>query len=174
MNNIIGNFENFAELSKENCRYDDFIKYILCFGSCLNYNKVQNISDTDKFLENIELKENFEEKEEKFFIEENNIGKTINDLVSGFNQKFINDLLKFFPLDKYYNIPKNCINDKQMLEYSLKKLFTDLKEEGALNKKMKVFYLLHLFEKNNALHVPRNLIKSFSLIKDKKEEIKIK
>ena len=167
-------FENFAELSKENCRYDDFIKYILCFGSCLNYNKVQNISDTDKFLENIELKENFEEKEEKFFIEENNIGKTINDLVSGFNQKFINDLLKFFPLDKYYNIPKNCINDKQMLEYSLKKLFTDLKEEGALNKKMKVFYLLHLFEKNNALHVPRNLIKSFSLIKDKKEEIKIK
>ena len=167
-------FDNFAKLSDSNCRYDDFIKYILCFGSCLNYNKAQEISDTDEFLKNIKLKEKFEEKEEKFFVEENNIGKTINDLVSGFNQKFINDLLKFFPLDKYYNIPKNCINDKQMLEYSLKKLFTDLKEEGALNKKMKVFYLLHLFEKNNALHVPRNLIKSFSLIKDKKEEIKIK
>ena len=124
-----------------------------------------------------------------FFENENNIGKTINDLVSGFNQKFINDLLKFFPLDKYYNIPKNCINDKQMLEYSLKKLFPDLNEkqndlnekqndlnekQNDLNKKMKVFYLLHLLEKNNALHVPRNLIKSFSLIKDKKEEIKIK
>ena len=163
-------FDNFAELSKHKCRYDDFIKYILCFGSCLNYNNFKNISNTGKFLETIELKEKFEEKEEKFFIEKNNIEETINDLVSGFNQKFINDLLEIFPLDKYYKISKTFINDKQMLEHNLKKLFPDLKEKkDDLNKKMKVFYLLHLLEKQNALHVPRNFVKSFSLIKDKKD-----
>lgn len=163
-------FDNFAKLSDSNCRYDDFIKYILCFGSCLNYNNSKNISNTGKFLETIELKEKFEEKEEKFFIEKNNIEETINDLVSGFNQKFINDLLEIFPLDKYYKISKTFINDKQMLEHNLKKLFPDLKEKkDDLNKKMKVFYLLHLLEKQNALHVPRNFVKSFSLIKDKKD-----
>ena len=163
-------FDNFAKLSKDKCRYDDFIKYILCFGSCLNYNNSKNISNTGKFLETIELKEKFEEKEEKFFIEKNNIEETINDLVSGFNQKFINDLLEIFPLDKYYKISKTFINDKQMLEHNLKKLFPDLKEKkDDLNKKMKVFYLLHLLEKQNALHVPRNFVKSFSLIKDKKD-----
>ena len=161
-------FKNFAELSKEKCRYDDFIKYILCFGSCLNYNKDQDISNTDDFLKSIKLKERFKENEEKFF--ENNIEETIKNLVSGFNQKFINDLLKIFPLDKYYEITKSCINDKQMLEYSLKKSFQDLiKNEDDLNKRMKAFYLLHLLEKQNALHVPRNFVKSFSLIKDKKD-----
>ena len=167
-------FKNFAELSKEKCRYDDFIKYILCFGSCLNYNKDQDISNTDDFLKSIKLKERFKENEEKFF--ENNIEETIKNLVSGFNQKFINDLLKIFPLDKYYEITKkSCINNKQMLEYSLKNSFQDLnKKEDVLNEKMKAFLLLHLLEKNNALHVPRNLIKSFSLIKDKEEEINIK
>ena len=174
-------FKNFTILSNSNCRYDDFIKYILCFGSCLNYNKDQDISNTDDFLKSIKLKERFKENEEKFF--ENNIEETIKNLVSGFNQKFINDLLKIFPLDKYYEITKkSCINNKQMLEYSLKNSFQDLnknedglnKNEDDLNKKMKAFLLLHLLEKNNALHVPRNLIKSFSLIKDKEEEIKIK
>ena len=165
-------FKNFAELSKEKCRYDDFIKYILCFGSCLNYNKDQDISNTDDFLKSIKLKERFKENEEKFF--ENNIEETIKNLVSGFNQKFINDLLKIFPLDKYYEITKSCINDKQMLEYSLKKSFQDLiKNEDDLNKRMKAFYLLHLLEKKKALHVPRNLIKSFSLIKEKNINIKI-
>ena len=163
-------FDNFAKLSKDKCRYDDFIKYILCFGSCLNYNNSTEISKTDEFLTTIELKGKFEEKEEKFFIEKNNIEETINDLVSGFNQKFINDLLEIFPLDKYYKISKTFINDKQMLEHNLKKLFPDLKEKkDDLNKKMKVFYLLHLLEKQNALHVPRNFVKSFSLIKDKKD-----
>ena len=133
-------FDNFEKLSKDKCKYDDFIKYILCFGSCLNYNKDQGISDTGNFLKNIDLKENFE---------------------------------KTFCFDQ--TICASCINDKQMLEYSLKKSFQNLnKNEDDLNKKMKVFYLLHLLEKNNALHVPRNIIKSFSLIKDKKEEIKIK
>ena len=165
-------FKNFAELSKEKCRYDDFIKYILCFGSCLNYNKDQDISNTDDFLKSIKLKERFKENEEKFF--ENNIEETIKNLVSGFNQKFINDLLKIFPLDKYYEITKkNCINNKQMLEYSLNNSFQDLNKDN-LNIKMKAFCLLHLLEKQKALHVPRNLIKSFSLIKDKEEEINIK
>ena len=169
-NRVEEDFKNFIKLSNSNCRYDDFIKYILCFGSCLNYNNSKNISNTGKFLETIELKEKFEEKEEKFFIEKNNIEETINDLVSGFNQKFINDLLEIFPLDKYYKISKTFINDKQMLEHNLKKLFPDLKEKkDDLNKKMKVFYLLHLLEKQNALHVPRNFVKSFSLIKDKKD-----
>ena len=169
-NRVEEDFKNFAKLSNYKCRYDDFIKYILCFGSCLNYNNSKNISNTGKFLETIELKEKFEEKEEKFFIEKNNIEETINDLVSGFNQKFINDLLEIFPLDKYYKISKTFINDKQMLEHNLKKLFPDLKEKkDDLNKKMKVFYLLHLLEKQNALHVPRNFVKSFSLIKDKKD-----
>ena len=164
-------FNNFAKLS-EKCRYDDFIKYILCFGSCLNYNKDQERSNTDNFLRNIKLKERFKENEEKFF--ENNIEETIKNLVSGFNQKFINDLLKIFPLDKYYEITKkNCINNKQMLEYSLNNSFQDLNKDN-LNIKMKAFCLLHLLEKQKALHVPRNLIKSFSLIKDKEEEINIK
>ena len=169
-------FENFTKLSDSNCRYDDFIKYILCFGSCLNYNNSQERSNTDEFLRNIKLEDRFKENEEKFFVEENIIEKTINNLVSGFNQKFINDLLKIFSLDKYYEImKKNCINDKPMLEYTLKKSFQDLnKNKDELNIKMKVFCLLYLLEKNNALHVPRNLIKSFSLIKDKKEEINIK
>lgn len=62
-----------------------------------------------------------------------------------------------------------------MLEHSLEDLFPDLKGgKDVLNEKMKVFYLLHLLEKQKALHVPRNLIKSFSLIKDKEEGIKIK
>ena len=166
-------FKNFATLSKSNCRYDDFMKYILCFGSCLNYNNSQNISNAEDFLKTIELKKEFGKNEEKFF--KSNIEKTINNLVSGFNQKFINDLLKIFPLDKYYEITKSCINDKQMLEYSLKKSFQDLiKNEDDLNKRMKAFYLLHLLEKQNALHVPRNLIKSFSLIKEKKHKHKNK
>ena len=148
------------------------MKYILCFGSCLNYNNSQNISNAEDFLKTIELKKEFGKNEEKFF--KSNIEKTINNLVSGFNQKFINDLLKIFPLDKYYEITKSCINDKQMLEYSLKKSFQDLiKNEDDLNKRMKAFYLLHLLEKKKALHVPRNLIKSFSLIKEKNINIKI-
>ena len=170
INRVEKDFKNFIKLSRDECRYDDFIKYILCFGSCLNYNNSTEISKTDEFLKTIKLKEKFEEKEEKFFIEKNNIEETINDLVSGFNQKFINDLLEIFPLDKYYKISKTFINDKQMLEHNLKKLFPDLKEKkDDLNKKMKVFYLLHLLEKQNALHVPRNFVKSFSLIKDKKD-----
>ena len=181
-NRVEKDFYNFAKLSKERCRYDDFIKYILCFGSCLNYNKAEDISNTDAFLKNIELKKEFEKNEKIFFEKKNNIVEKINNivekinnLVSGFNQKFINDLLIIFPLDKYYEITKSCINDKQLLKYSLKKSFQDLNENGDdLNKKMKAFYLLHLLEKQKALHVPRNLTKSFSLIKDKNEKIKIK
>ena len=163
-------FVNFAKLYNGNCNYADVIKYVLCYGSCLNYNgenkKGMNVDD---ILTQLKLKENIEINDEAFFNgTENAIKNVIANLRSGFNQKFIIDLLTILPLEKYNEILEHDVN-KDSVSYYFKSEIDSLEknkknEIEKIKKQKKVFYLLRFLEINKLFHIPKNILKINSLI----------
>ena len=166
-------FKNFAKLYNENCNYADVIKYVLCYGSCLNYNgENKEGMSVDDILKQLKLKENIEINDEAFFNgTDNAIKNVIANLRSGFNQKFIIDLLTILPLEKYNEILEHDVN-KDSVNYYFKSKIDSLKENEEykkdkieeIKKQKKVFYLLRYLEINKLFHIPKNILKINSLI----------
>ena len=168
-------FNNFAKLSKDNCKYADVIKYVLCYGSCLNYigdNKEE--MKVDDILPKLQLKKEIGFNDKEFFdtTKNNVINEVIDNLQSGFNQKFIIDLLTILPLGEYeeilnYGVSKNSVG------YYFKKKTKD--EQNPINKddiepKTKAFYLLRYLEINKLFHIPKRLVKIKSLINENTDD----
>ena len=167
---IENDFENFKSLSDKNCKYADVIKYVLCYGSCLNYNGGKEEMKVDGILGQLKLKENIKIEDKEFFNDSNNaIKNVIDNLRSGFNQTFIIDLLTILPLEKYNEILEHDVN-KDSVNYYFKSKIDSLKEKDKKNgieemeKQKKVFYLLRYLEINKLFHIPKNILKINSLI----------
>ena len=162
-------FDNFAKLSDKNCKYADVIKYVLCYGSCLNYNGEKDKMEVNTILEQLKLKENLEINDEAFFNDTDKVIKdVIDNLQSGFNQKFIIELLGILPLEEYNEILEHDVN-KGSVDYYFKRKIDSLKEEekekkDKIEKQKKVFYLLRYLEINKLFHIPKNILKINSLI----------
>ena len=162
-------FDNFAKLSDKNCKYTDVIKYVLCYGSCLNYNVENKEMNVDGILGQLKLKENIKIEDKEFFNDSNNaIKNVIDNLQSGFNQKFIIELLGILPLEEYNEILEHDVN-KGSVDYYFKRKIDSLKEEkkekkDKIEKQKKVFYLLRYLEINKLFHIPKNILKINSLI----------
>ena len=167
----VGNdFENFTSLDKEKCKYADVIKYVLCYGSCLNYNGENKKMDVNSILRQLHLKQDIEIQDKEFFGNINNVN-VLDNLRSGFNQTFIIDLLTILPLEKYNEILEHDVN-KDSVNYYFKSKIDSLKENGKnkkdkieeIEKQKKAFYLLRYLEKNKLFHIPKNILKINSLI----------
>jgi len=164
-------FKNFATLDEGKCNYADVIKYVLCYGSCLNYNgEKEEKTDVNIVLQNLKLKGNIGDKDNEFFAEnENGINNVIDKLKKGFNQTFIIDLLNILSLEEYekilnYGVSKNGVdfyfeNKKKSKEYNIE-------DNNIIDTKKKVFYLLRYLEINRLFHIPKNLLKIHSLINE--------
>ena len=162
-------FKNFATLDEGKCNYADVIKYVLCYGSCLNYNgEKEEKTDVNIVLQNLKLKGNIGDKDNEFFAEnENGINKVIDKLKKGFNQTIIIDLLKILPLEEYekilnYGVSKNGVdfyfeNKKKSKEHNIE-------DNNIIDTKKKVFYLLRYLDMKRLFHIPKDLIKIHSLI----------
>ena len=126
----------------------------------------------DDILKQLKLKENIEINDEAFFNgTDNAIKNVIANLRSGFNQKFIIDLLTILPLEKYNEILEHDVN-KDSVNYYFKSKIDSLKENEEykkdkieeIKKQKKVFYLLRYLEINKLFHIPKNILKINSLI----------
>ena len=163
-------FENFAKLSNWECKYADVIKYVLCYGSCLNYNGgIKEEMNVNTILKQLNLKENIEINDEEFFDNTNNLKKDVIDkLKKGFNQKFIFELLNILPLEEYNEILEHGVN-KDSVDYHFenKKKSKEYEQNDIkIDTKKKVFYLLKYLEINKLFHIPKNILKINSLIKN--------
>ena len=159
---------NFNSLYKGNCKYADVIKYVLCYGSCLNYNGENKKMDVNSILRQLHLKQDIEIQDKEFFGNINNVN-VLDNLRSGFNQTFIIDLLTILPLEKYNEILEHDVN-KGSVDYYFKRKIDSLKEKNnkdeieKIEKQKKVFYLLRFLEINKLFHIPKDLLKINSLI----------
>ena len=167
-------FNNFAKLSKDNCKYADVIKYVLCYGSCLNYigdNKGE--MKVDDILKQLVLKNKIEFNDKEFF---DNIDYVKNEVIEklkkGFNQIFIIDLLKKLPLEEYEEILNYGVS-KNSVDYYFEKKMKDepktIKKEDIVPK-TKAFYLLRYLEINKLFHIPKRLVKIKSLINENTDD----
>ena len=168
-------FKNFAILNECKCNYADVIKYVLCYGSCLNYNggnkegNKEEEMNVNYILEQLKLKENIEIEDKEFFKKTNSLKKdVINKLQNGFNQKFIIDLLGILPLGEYNEILKHGVN-KDSVDYYFGNKMKDKQnpiKKGDIEPKTKAFYLLRYLEINKLFHIPKNILKINSLINE--------
>ena len=169
---VKNDFVNFAKLSNENCNYADVIKYVLCYGSCLNYNGGKEEMKVDGILGQLKLKDKIESEDKEFF--DINSNKPIEDVIeklnNGFNQKFIIDLLKILPLNEYDDILKLGVSRNSVDYYfdKKKKLLKNKINDNDIEKQKNVFYLLRYLEINKLFHIPKNLLKINSLINENK------
>ena len=165
-------FENFKSLYKENCKYADVIKYVLCYGSCLNYNGGKEEMKVDGILGQLKLKDKIESEDKEFF--DINSNKPIEDVIeklnNGFNQKFIIELLTILPLGEYDEILKQGVRKNSVGYYfDMKKKSEGNKiDDNEIEKQKNVFYLLRYLEINKLFHIPKNLLKINSLINENK------
>ena len=170
-------FENFKSLYKENCKYADVIKYVLCYGSCLNYNVGEKEINVDTILQNLKLKDKIESKDKEFFDENINevkvkIENVKEKLKSCFNQKFIIDLLEILHLGEYDEILNQGVS-KSSVNYYFEKKYKSLKNENIneeIEKQEKIFYLLRYLEINKLFHIPKRLVKIKSLINENTDD----
>ena len=170
-------FENFAILDKNKCNYADVIKYVLCYGSCLNYNgENKGEMKVKEILQNLNLKKEIKRDDKEFFDTNNNnvINEVIEKLKKVFNQTFIIDLLEILPLEEYEEILKQGVC-KNNVDYYLekKKNFQNNKindNEIDIETKKKTFYLLRYLEINRLFHIPKNLLKINSLINENTDD----
>ena len=189
-------FKNFKTLYDNRYKYADVIKYVLCYGSCLNYNGENKEMDVNTILQNLKLNQNIEIQDKEFLGNINNVN-VIDNLRSGFNQKFIIDLLGILPLGEYNKILEHGVN-KDSVNYYFKSKIDSLKEnekdkkdkkdekdekdkkdekdekdkkdkkdkKDEIEKQKKVFYLLRFLEINKLFHIPKNILKISSLINE--------
>lgn len=145
---VKNDFKNFIALDKKNCKYADVIKYVLCYGSCLNYNGGnEGGMNVDYILNQLNLKANIKSKDEEFFEETYNVKlNVIENFKKGFNQIFIIDLLKILPLEEYYEILDHDISANRVNFYFERKIYSqqmseEQKERKEKNKKRYFTYL---------------------------------
>ena len=171
---VENDFKNFTSLYDENCKYADVIKYVLCYGSCLNYNVEKEEVDVDAILNQLKLKDKIESKDKEFFNTTKNkvINEVIKKLNNGFNQKFIIELLTILPLGEYDEILNQGVR-KNSVDY-----YFDMKKKSKvckfsdeeIEKQKKVFYLLRYLEINKLFHIPKRLVKIKSLINENTDD----
>ena len=167
---VKNDFGNFAILDKDKCNYADVIKYVLCYGSCLNYNVGKEEIKVDGILGELKLKDNIKINDEEFFDATNGVIKdVINKLKNGFNQKFIIELLNILTLEEYDDILNHCVS-KDSVNYYFKSKIDSLKEKNKkdeiekIEKQKNVFYLLRYLDRKKLFHIPKNILKINSLI----------
>ena len=166
-------FKNFASLHNDKNKYADVIKYVLCYGSCLNYNgENKEEMEVNEILQNLNLKKEIKSDDKEFFDTNNNnvINEVIEKLKKVFNQTFIIDLLEVLPLEEYEKIfDQGVCKNSVDYYFEKKKNFQDNKIDGNkidIEIKKKAFYLLRYLEINRLFHIPKNLLKIHSLINE--------
>ena len=167
-------FENFSSLDKDKCnKYADVIKYVLCYGSCLNYNVEKEKMNVDYILQNLKLKDMIEIQDKEIFDNTNDLKKeVIEKLKKGFNQTFIIELLNILPLEEYNEILEHGVN-KDSVDYHFenKKKSKEYEQNDIkIDTKKKVFYLLRYLEINKLFHIPKRLVKIKSLINENTDD----